>query len=493
VRPRGWTMIKETPSIGRLVAMVVFALSCFGLLLFLWLAFGGPVPLKPEGYRFKVRVPEAATLPVEVDVRLAGVNIGKVKKKELDKRGARTIVEVELEEKYAPIPKNSKAMLRQKTLLGETYVEITPGNRSGGMLGDGDTLPNSQVAKTVELDEIFTSFDKAIGPASPRRSEDLNSAFGNLEGFAVDGATLLKTLDEQRVAVRRLIRNTGQVFGALNERQGALRELIVNSNNTFDALASRQRALAETFQIFPTFLDESKATAARLERFARNTRPFVNTLKGPARNLGPTVRDLGDLAPDLEKLFRDLRPLIRASRTGLPDLERVLRGLGPFVDGVHTFFPELNPILSYLNFHQTTVAGFLQNGVPDILGDAGGQHYQTQVALIDSRSFQRFTTRQPWERGNAYMAPNALQRSIALGTIESFDCKARGGERSDPIDQSTPGGEPRQPPCFVQPGSLWNGKQFVKPGKGEAPNRKAPGFRDGNRPAVDPNPGDPLK
>ena len=60
------------------------------------------------------------------------------------------------------------------------------------------------------------------------------------------------------MAVRRLIKNTGVVFGAVNERQGALRELVVNSNNTFEATASRDRELAETIRVFPTFLDESK-------------------------------------------------------------------------------------------------------------------------------------------------------------------------------------------------------------------------------------------
>ena len=49
-------MIKQAPSLGRIVAMVVFTLSCFGLLMFLWLAFGGSVPLKPEGYRFTVHI-----------------------------------------------------------------------------------------------------------------------------------------------------------------------------------------------------------------------------------------------------------------------------------------------------------------------------------------------------------------------------------------------------------------------------------------------------
>src|SRR5918911_847153 len=118
-------MIKQAPSLGRILAMVVFTLSVFGLLMFLWLAFGGSIPLRPEGYRFKAEIPEAATLAVEADVRLAGVNVGKVKSKELDAKHARTIVEMELKPQYAPIPKDSHVILRQKTLLGEDYIEIS--------------------------------------------------------------------------------------------------------------------------------------------------------------------------------------------------------------------------------------------------------------------------------------------------------------------------------------------------------------------------------
>ena len=99
-------MIKQTPSIGRMIAMVVFTLSVFAILIFLWLAFGGSVPLQPEGYRFTVHMPEAATLAEESDVRMAGVNVGKVKSQELDVGAARTIVEVQIDEPYAPMPKD---------------------------------------------------------------------------------------------------------------------------------------------------------------------------------------------------------------------------------------------------------------------------------------------------------------------------------------------------------------------------------------------------
>src|SRR4051812_12295401 len=117
-------MQKQAPSLGRVLTMVLFALSCFGLLLFLWLSFGGPVPLKPKGYQMKVAFPEATQLGLEADVRVAGVRIGKVRKKELDPNGNRTVATLEIERKFAPIHKDARAILRQKTLLGETYVEL---------------------------------------------------------------------------------------------------------------------------------------------------------------------------------------------------------------------------------------------------------------------------------------------------------------------------------------------------------------------------------
>ena len=55
-------MVKDAPSFGKIAAMVLFALSCLGILLYLWVSFGGPTPLKPTGYQFEVQMPESALL-----------------------------------------------------------------------------------------------------------------------------------------------------------------------------------------------------------------------------------------------------------------------------------------------------------------------------------------------------------------------------------------------------------------------------------------------
>jgi phospholipid/cholesterol/gamma-HCH transport system substrate-binding protein len=487
-------MIKEAPSIGRITAMVAFTLSCVGLLMFLWLSFGGPIPLKPQKYRFDASFDEAAMMVEQADVRIAGLSVGKVVRKRLDRKNARTIATIELDEPYAPIPRDTRAKLRMKALLGETYIELTPGSPSAGRLEDGEMLPARAIEEQVQIDEIVRTFDKPTRRAfqgwvrelakaiEGGRGEDLNNALGNLPAFASSGTEVLRVLREDEPALRAFIRNSGRALGAVNRRYGELQELVVNANNTFGAFARRNESLAETIFILPTFLDESRVTLRRLKRFARNTRPLVRDLEPVARDLRPTLRDVGRLAPDLRALFRSLDPLIDESRRNLPAAARFLRGAEPVFEALHTYLPELNPILSFANHQQATLADFIMNGggslsaaLPGFEGE-GKKHYLRAYSAINARSLGLSRTRPVHERGNAYPSANYLWRQRPLGMVEAFDCSPAGGEKRDPVNG--------EPPCFVQPKSLFDGRYFPRLGRGDAPIRPAPRANAGTEPAA---------
>ncbi|HKP91690.1 MAG TPA: MlaD family protein [Thermoleophilaceae bacterium] len=497
-------MQKNAPSLGRILSMVVFALSCFGLLLFLWLSFGGAIPLKPKRYELRVNFPEATTLAEQADVRIAGVNVGKVQRKELNKGANATKVTLQIESQYAPIAKDAKAILRQKTLLGETYVELSPGHKKRGTLKDGALLANRQVEPTVELDEILRIFDPDTKDAFRQwvaesaqqikngGGQDLNYAIGNLSQFASDGAGVLEVLDNQNVALKSVIKNTGVVFAALNARYGQLRDLIVNSQRTFSATAAQKEALARTFAIFPTFLDESRLTLRRLTRFSLNTRPLVRDLKPVADDLAPTVRDVARLAPDLESLFRRLKPVIAAAPDDLPDAARFLRGAQPLFEALHVFLPELNPIISYANYDSLALGGFLGDGAAGLYFNpnrgGGGpdksgvpQYMLGQAGVNNGNSIGIHQQIPAYDRGTAYQLANALKRGKVLGVVsESFSCAQDTrpeAEKSQPQEGSSSDGSSGDlPPCFVQPAHLWGSvhEQYPNVNKGEAPLVNSP-------------------
>jgi virulence factor Mce-like protein len=487
-------MQKNAPSLPRILAMVIFALSCFGLLLFLWLSFGGPIPLQAKHYQLKANFPEATTLAQQADVRIAGVTVGKVSQKAIDKRDNATTVTLQIDPQFAPIAKDSKAILRQKTLLGETYVELTPGNKKAGTLKDGAFLSNRQIEPTVELDEILQIFDPQTKDAFRKwvaysaqaikngGGVDLNYALGNLGRFAQDGSGVLQVLDEQGAALKSVVKNTGVVFAALNQRYGQLHDLILNSNATFSATAAVKEALARTFQIFPTFLDESRLTLARLERFAINTHPLVNDLKPVADNLGPTVRDLGRLAPDLQNLFVHLKPAIRVSGRDLPRAADFLRGAQPLFEALHVFLPELNPIISFANYDQLALGGFLGDGAAGFYfnplhhSTTHPQYMLGQAGVNNGNSLGIHQTIPNYDRGNAYQLANALKRGKVLGVVsESWSCSQAGGTQRDPVEGSSQGGDGGDlPPCFVQPAHLWGGTMYPQVTRGKAPLINSP-------------------
>jgi phospholipid/cholesterol/gamma-HCH transport system substrate-binding protein len=454
---------KSAPSPAQLVTMAVFALSCFGLLLFLWLSFGGPIPLAPKGYRVQVAFPEATTLAQEADVRIAGVSVGKVRKLDIDRGYNRTLATIELDSAYAPLHQDAQAILRQKTLLGETYVQLAPGH--GKPIPEGGRLADGQVRKTVELDEIFDSLDpqtrkafqgwqQELAKGIDGHGRDFNDALGTLPGFAADGADVLAVLDTQRGALGRLVKNTGVVFRALTENESQLQTLITASKKTFDATASQDDALAETIRIFPTFLDESKATLARLRTFSGNTRPLVQDLQPVARDLKPTLADVRAAAPDLQRFFVNLDPVITAAQDGLPAAREVLSGAQPLLDSLHPFLGQINPILQYLEMSQYQVSDFLTYGaaaLSDTTESAGGGvgHYLRQFGPLGAESAAIYRERLPSNRGNAYIPPGGLFGPNQAQILPSTDCSNAGGDH--PPTATAPG-------CETAPHVTFQGK-----------------------------------
>src|SRR3954454_5105971 len=239
-----------------MVVIAAFALTCFGLLLWLWTAFGGAVPLKPKSYRVVVALPEADLLATQADIRISGVSVGKVvttNRRPSPTDPNRKDALLEIQARYAPLRQDVRAMIRRKSLLGEEFIELTPGTPSAPAIPDGGRMANAQVAPSVEIDEILRTFDRPTREAFAGwvqgqaasiegRGPDLNAALGNLPGFEEGVGQLFEQLNRQQPAVQQVVRNTGAVFDALSSQRDELHGSIVNWKRVTDALANQSEA-----------------------------------------------------------------------------------------------------------------------------------------------------------------------------------------------------------------------------------------------------------
>ncbi|HLY50935.1 MAG TPA: MlaD family protein [Solirubrobacteraceae bacterium] len=422
-------MIKQAPSAGRILTMVTFAGSCVGLLVFLWLSFGGASPFAPQGYRLNAEFNQAVELGTQADVRISGVNVGKVVSVSLDRRTGLTRAVMEIDSRFVPRPADTRAILRAKTLLGETYVELTPGSGHGPKLKDGAMIPRVQIAPTVQLDQILSTFDPATrhafevwmqqdGIALTNRGENLNVAFAELYPFATNVDAVLSVLRRDSADTTTLLRDTGAVFSSLSRSPQQLEGFIRNSNATFAATAAQSAALAATVKAFPAFLIQTRATIRRLARFAGTTKPLIDELRPAAIQLSPALRGLVTLAPELRDLFVDIGPLTAASRRGIPALEQFLNATVPLLARLKPYLGGVVPVVDYVNTYRREIAGFFANGTASTQSTTAGPNGRTLVHLlrisnpVNPEVLTPYQNRLSSNRGNPYMVPGAYSELV---------------------------------------------------------------------------------
>lgn len=457
--------------------MIAFTASCIGLLLFLWISFGGTSPLAARGYELSAEFDQADNLGSEADVRISGVDIGKVLSVSLDRRTGLTRAVMEIDPQFAPRPVDTQAILRQKTLLGETYVELTPGTSSARRFPDGAMIPHGQVAPTVQLDQILSTFDPATrrafetwmqedGIALTDRGQDLNAALAELSPFATNVDSVLAVLNRDSAATSTLLHDGGQVLSAVTQSPAALQQLVNNGNTAFSATAAQSAALAATIRAFPPFLTATRTTIDRLTEFARTTKPLIDELRPAAVQLTPALQSLAVLAPELRSLLIDVGPLTSASKAGVPALETFLDASVPLLTRLTPYLGGVVPVVDYINDYRREIAAFFANGTAATQATAPGAasnkllHYVRISNPINPETLTAYPHRISSNRGNPYLLPSGYHSlPQGLPVFGSYLCTGNPAPRIGPTISASlaavlsanyytanPGG----PPCKAQ-------------------------------------------
>jgi len=503
-------MNKLAPKPHQFAAIALFALTCFGLLLYLWLAFGGPSPLKPQGYRFNIDVPQASTLAEQADARISGVKVGKVVHLELGPNNT-TRATIQLDAQYAPARSDMKAILRSKTLLGETYVELTPGSKDAPPIIEGGQLASTRVAPSVALDEIFRTFDAQtredwkrwmVGMAMGYggRGKDISNAFGDLVPFAENADTITMIARSQSADVKKAISGTATVFDALSRRTGQLQGLIRDADTTFNAIGDSDTALAETFRQFPGFERASRKTLEQLDAFADNASPLLDDLQPAVKQMTPTFNALAETAPNLQGTIDGLGALTSASVRGFPALVSITGELQTIFKDLRSPLRNLNPLLTWVGGYMPEIGAALANVT------ASSQKFESPPygldgdllrsiraeAPVNQTALSTYSRRVGANRGNAYPKSGSVGDVAGLSVFNTANCGSGNpvitGDPTPEAPQSmadqladlgvavqgSPGDSTAvaSPQCQQQGAFSWNGVTSSYPHLTEAPSTR---------------------
>lgn len=427
-------MVTQAPRRSAVLAALLFCLSCIGLMIFVWTQFAGTIPFAPTGYDAKGLFPETGQLVPGADVRISGVNVGKVTA--VQPKGVDSLVSMSLNRRYAPIPANTHAIVRLKTLLGEAYVELSTGNRSGPELSDGGTIPTSQIQPTVGLDQVLDSFTSSTQQslqdfldgtytALVGRGQELNNALGNLDPTVTDLAAVVGVLNDQSGNVQGVVSDLGSVLTTLGDRSSALQTLVTSGNQVLSATASQNVALTDTVDALPPFMTSLRATLTTLNTTLTLAKPTLDVIQSSAPLVRPALADLISISGPAVSLLHKAPALVREADVALPAISRFTvafnKVLNPVLQAAKQIVPSINFIQQYKSSVVAGMANLAATTNAVAPGSVGLMKYVRASLVLEDTSLFGQTSTPSDARINPYPAPGELA-NLNHGGLDAASC-----------------------------------------------------------------------
>jgi len=133
---------------------------------FLAFAYKGSGMRMEDGYSVHANFSNASGIALGSDVRIGGIKVGTVSNLTLDPNSYEAVISMQVRS-ATQIPKDSSASVVSSGLLGEKYIQITPGGEEK-MLADGDKISFTQSA--VNLEEMIGKFMFSGGGVDKNKS-----------------------------------------------------------------------------------------------------------------------------------------------------------------------------------------------------------------------------------------------------------------------------------------------------------------------------------
>lgn len=340
----------------RLLTVLSFILFGIVTVLFLMTESGLDVPfVEDTDYRVVFESADVDNLEEAGHVRIAGVQVGEVQSREVVDGIAR--VEFSMPSEYAPLHEGATIRVGAKSLVEETYLDVTDG--SGPEIPSGTVLPREAVQRSTQLHDVlftldadartaFSEFLRSSGAATTDTKADVDRLFTGLGLLGREGSTALEAVAAQSEDLRALVRETTAVLGALDTSEGQIATMVSNADRLTEASAAQRAAIEDTVRALPPLLQAARPATEGLTEMAGALGPVAANLNTAAPALSDGLEQLPGLGEDLRGAMPPLNgTLDRAPATldRVPTLAGDLQGLFPPAVSV---MRDLNPMLEYI-------------------------------------------------------------------------------------------------------------------------------------------------
>jgi len=287
---------------GNWKAEAVLGAAVIGVIgIFVWLTFslGGGAPQNAKTY--VLLFDSALGLGEDNAVAVAGVKVGVVNSIAVDGRRARVTVLIDPE---VVLRADARAALRQKTLLGEKYIDLDPGHEGMAALTSGSVIENNE--PTVEIDQVIRDVSLLVSR--------LNNITPPLESAIARVDDALKDQDGAELA--------GELVGTLRDMRTLVREtnkVVKSSGDDVAVVLSMAREKG------PNLIERLESASSRVDNLLAAVDPKM--IEGAVNRVGPAAENIDRITTDMKVAMGDVRDAARRLDTVLARVDGTLKRL----------------------------------------------------------------------------------------------------------------------------------------------------------------------
>lgn len=303
------------------IGLGIFVVGTLALLV--WLAQSLGALGGGGGDRYEVRLEHAAGLVENNAVKIAGVSVGRIERVTVDHDTAVLTLRVSRD---VVLHTDARAIVRAKSLLGEKYLQLDPGDREGPILEPGETI--AHVDRPFEIDEVLNALQPILGgdesiaaalaPLATTLAELLDDAAGKKGKPPIvtrdDITQLVEDVKATSASVRRMTEDNEETLGELLENTNAL-----VGDPRLSRIVGRADSISKTVDDeLPALMERTESALASAEQSLGKLEKLADIVDEPRRKKIGTIIDdtavatanLRSLSADLKDLSKTLQPLL---------------------------------------------------------------------------------------------------------------------------------------------------------------------------------------
>ncbi|TDD85979.1 MCE family protein [Saccharopolyspora karakumensis] len=268
-----------------------------------------------NGYPVSVQLPESGGLFTNSEVSYRGVAVGRVTALRLSREGI--AADLHINDGAPQIPADARAVVANRSAVGEQYIDLQPQHRGGPYLQEGSVIPIERTSIPPAPESLLVNVDRLVAGVPTDKLRTVVTEVGT--AFDGTGSHLQELLDTTSSFTTAAQQNLPQTTGLLDNSDVVLRTQQEQAQNLTEFSTGLRQISGQLKQSDPDLrktIQEAPGAAAEVEELTRSMGTDFGIV---AANLLTTMQLTSVRGPALEQTLVALPMISAFTHTLSPD------------------------------------------------------------------------------------------------------------------------------------------------------------------------------